>query len=235
MKTIKITVTLLLFVIISGFGQENESDINLRPLSECIDLAIINSPEIKLANSQIKTSKADFKMNSSSWLGDGLSVGGRAEYIYRDKVDFDPSQDIINSSFFGHQMFFSAGLTLAIPTSSPKIKKWTKKSYESIIEQQKYNREVVELTIKNEVVTLYTGLNTASNIMNQKSQVVQDMNLSLEDAKIRYEQEEINIKELTDVRTAYTSAVTEFELARLNFEDLYYRLQFRVGEDIEIE
>jgi len=234
MKHLKIFLFLVSFFVYNTYAQNDT--LNIISLNECINLALKNSPELNMSNSQIKQAIATKKINNNFWLLDNMAITGNSQYVYRRHFNspssggYDPIQNI--NTYFGPQSNNYVGLSLNLPLNTWRIKKYTKISNDAVIDELTHSKQLQINQIKQEVITLYHQLESANNTLQLTSKILDIQRSLLDIAKKNLSSKKISNEEYLTILQSNVEAENSFNAAKIAYEQAYYNLKLRVGTEI---
>ncbi|HWK56115.1 MAG TPA: TolC family protein [Parapedobacter sp.] len=203
---ILLIISMIFGVASKAISQESiMADIKLEKLDRLIELAIENYPQRKIMDSRESLAKSTLNGARVSYF-DALN----ASYFYRpeSKTAIDPANPYVVN---GWQL----GVTLNPGTllQKPFQVKQAKKAYEiAKLETQEYR-----LQLTNEVKSRYYDYVLSLSELKSQTQAAQDAEALFEDARLKYERNEIERSEYSSAREAYYLTNSEFRLAEIAF------------------
>lgn len=242
---------LLLFIIVHGFmlkaqntdslQQNNEfSYINpteegiekhLPPLQTLIDSAISNSPLLKYKNSAEIISALNTKSVRKQW-SKYIGVISDVKYGLFDNLVIGQDDDgNLNTGLVSttQQTRYSAGIYLKLPLQELIDRKNKVKMAKEEKKMAEYEYQQEKKELRKLVIQQYNDLLLNQKLLTVKNDFVQDVLIQKQMAEQQFENNEIEISELTRLSSMHSKALSEYETAKADFNNAYMMLQEITG------
>lgn len=222
-KKIKRKALFLILVLSATNVAAQESifdEINLSTLETLIELAKQNYPERKIYAQQENVSEITVKAAKWAYF-DFMNMN----YFYRprNRSAINPDNPyIVNGGQVG--VSFNPGNYLQKPFQVKRAK--------AAREIAKLESEAFDVALANQVKSGYYDYVFSLNEIKERTQASQDAEAFLEDARLKFEQGELQVADYTDARDAVSSANSALKRAEINYLKARDALEELVGVDL---
>ncbi|RKX58841.1 MAG: hypothetical protein DRP29_05795 [Thermodesulfobacteriota bacterium] len=192
-----------------------EKEFKIDSLLKCIETALKNRPELKAKNKEILAQKEKVKSAKGEYLP---SIDVFANYYKKDS-SFFPEDD---------EEFF-AGIKLSIPIFTGFLIKSKIERERAILEQKNFEKNNLELQIKQEVFTNYKNLETAKENYESAQAWLKSMEEDYKIIKEKYKNGLASIVDVTTILARLSEARAQVINSKYDLLQAYYILQKSLG------
>ena len=211
------------------FDFNKDISAQLLPFDELYKLAITNSPTVKYENQVSISQESVYQLSKIQILH---SVSGFINYstgnqaIIPTKVS---SGDVIGQISNGYR----TGVSLQISLQDLLGRKHQIQQAQSNYQAAIIRKEVVELQVKRELITVYQDLMTAQRVLKIRLQDEQNALTALRVAEIELQQRKMEPNELANISNRYTTVKSSTEQVKGELLKNFYQLEALVGVPIQ--
>lgn len=208
---------------------EKDLDAQLLPLSEIIEIAVNNHPLVKAQEENIKSAESQSELSRRQWQ---QNIMGNINYFEGSQNQFTTlSNDVNQTSVFGNGLRY--GVSVNIPLFEFSGRKSRIRQYEHQVQAQAYTRDEIKLQVAQEVIDEYTRLISAQRILKIQARGRDQTTMHLSNAELEFKTGDITVSEYGRIAETAKQAEVDFEMARREFFNAYYRFEKLVGEKME--
>ena len=202
--------------------------LNLPPLEDCIDSAIIHHPIIKNSDKSISIRAREITTVRRNWQKHFYI---ESSYRYGNTFNFIQYEDNPNNSTISSQdqIYYYAGGYVSFPIEELLNRRNKIKIAQERKEQSILDKEIAVKSIRNQVISLYNDILLYQQIVTVANTNQEELAQQILYAEMEFEQHNITIEEYSRVKDMYTKARIEFEQARFSLNRSYLLLQEIVG------
>lgn len=206
--------------------------LQLRPLSELLDLALQQSPEIKTKEVDSQKQQLAYALQRKSWL-DWVSVSSSA--LYGNFATLNELSTETNTGYLlNDQRSFGMNVSLNLRLSGSEIfSRGQKNEIQRLqLERIETEKQSEKQRIRAEVILLFQQLETALEMLRLKSEAVENHRLSLALAEKYFREGQYDPEKYSTVLSKATSAEEAYQLALFTCKQQTLLLQERCGPAI---
>ncbi|MFY7829694.1 MAG: TolC family protein [Flectobacillus sp.] len=194
--------------------QSPETDFNLPPLEEIIDLAIQHSPALKQQDEQIKKADQQYLIQKRQWTN-GLSLGTNYSAGNQSLLVQQADGSLEAFSNFNNGYRFAVGATFSIQSilSQKNITKIAKA--EKTIAQESKN--MVTDQIKNEVIAKYYAVISAHEALKVAIEMKTSTLVNKKMAEREFAEGQINVADMAKILESTANISVAYENAKQTF------------------
>ena len=206
--------------------------LNLRPLSELTELALLNSPELK--NNQVDYARQSLtvKLQKRSWL-DNISVNTNS--VYGNGSIADANNNGTTTAYVlsdRKSLNYNVGFGLRI-IGGEILNRGTKVELQRLqLDRIQNERFIVESRIRETVLTIYTQLEFVLKIVKLRGDVVENQRLTLEIADKYYKEGKYKPSDYSTLLDKMNAAQEQYEQAKADAKKLALLLRNMVNVSI---
>lgn len=213
-------------------GQESifaDDNIYLPSLATIIDSALVNSPSLKLYDSELEISRIEMDRKKKEWT-DYLYTTSEFRYGSTDNVVFSQDQAAYSNTINAVVTTrYSVGLGMHISAFDLTDRKRKIAIAGETNKIAQARREDMVRQITREVTLLYNSLILSQRILTIKSETQQAKLLHFNIAEKQFLEGEIQVSEYANIIEMIAKSSSEFETARMDFTNAYFLLETAVG------
>ena len=206
----------------------SDNFLNLPPLEDCIDSAIVNHPIIKNSDKSISIRDREVSSVRRSWQ---KYLFIESSYRYGNTFNFIQYEDNPNNSTISSQdqIYYYTGGYVSFPIEELLNRRNKIKIAEEQKEQAVLDKEIAIKNIRVQVISLYNDILLNQQIVTAANRNQEELAQQILYAEMDFEQHNITVEEYSRVKDMYTKARIEFEQARFALNRSYLLLQELVG------
>jgi outer membrane protein TolC len=212
---------------VSAFGPDLKDE--LPPLENLIQIAIKNSPFLKLNDALIEKSEAQSVLARKEWHNYFSAFGNYSIGNQRFLIA-NPDQAGYQSNFLNG---YRAGINISMPLSVVTTRGARIRAADAEVKATEFQRQQSELDLKNRVVEEYYELMAASNVLKIKSLAKENAELQNEIGEKKFSEGGMSLEEYTNLGRTVTNALVDYEMAKTNFNVRYKKFEQLLGVSME--
>ncbi len=216
-------------------GQNNI--IHLRPLEELLEDALRNSPLLKSQKINVDNLGEQLKMERRNWAN---FVGLDASYQYGNGAwvgDIEGGAGGPATVFRTNRenSFYRVGVGLRLPLGEFVTRGARTQLLKNQMEQEKYNRQEIEMGIRERVIQEYQNFKLQIRLMEVKSEELEFHRVAVKLAEQYFREGALNVEEFSSTFRERSRAEAELEKAKVQARLSYLLLKELVGVEIRKE
>lgn len=206
------------------FFESGDLEYQLPPLDTLVNIAIRNSPVIKISHANMQSSEADVTLSRRSWQ-DYISVFGNYSSGNQRFVISGTTEDQQNNLVDGYRYGVNVLVPLSeITTRRPKIQK-QRAELDAARESIKLSELELERQVTDEYLQLIAAQRTLKILSDNRESTVIQQQL----AEKQFKEGTISLEEYSKVHQIYVSSEVNYEMARKNFRLLFLQFETLLG------
>lgn len=216
---------------------EQEDIIRLRPLEELLEDALRNSPLLKSQRINIDILGEELKLERRTWTN---LIGLDASYQYGNGVwvgDIEAGVGTGGTFFQTNRQnsFYRLGVGVRLPLGEFATRRARTKIIENQIEQEKYNRQEIEMGIRERVIREYQNFKLNIRLMEVKAEELEFHRVAVKLAEQYFREGAINVEEFSSTVRERSRAEADLAKSKIQARLSYLLLKQLVGVEIRIE
>ncbi len=206
----------------------NDLSKQLPALDALIDSAMLHSPAVKLAESDIILSGYDQRLSNRSWLS-YLFIQGDGRYGSEYFINQD---NILSSMYYMNdkpRMIYGLGLNIRMPLSELFNRKIASNKAQIGVEQANLKKEEVTQALRQLVIIKYHELLLKQKSLEIRREAMEVADMQLDMAQLGFKNNKIPIEDYTQASQVATKARLEYEVEKSEFTVALLLLEDIVG------
>jgi outer membrane protein TolC len=196
------------------------NSLSLRPLSELIEAAIQNAPELR--NNQVDYARQAlaYKIQKRNWV-DNLSINGTSLYGNGSVVDYSNAGSSSTYVLSDRKSLnFNIGVGIRI-TGGDIVNRGAKAEMQRLqLDHIQNERQIIENRIREVVINVYSQLELALKVVKLRSEVVENQRLVLSIAEKYFKEGNYKPADYSSMLDKITAAQEQFEQAKADAKKL---------------
>jgi len=231
-------------LFLNGLSQDKDTlnladdkvNLNLPPLQNLIDSAIIHNPGIKVSDLELLNNIYRLKSEKSIWLKN-IGLQGDVRYgtfnVFSTNTSEGQTPDVVASQ--ENEFNYGVGAFIKFPVYDIVNRKNQMKLADIELEKAKSTLESQKQVVRQMVITQHNDLILKFNVLKIKAKLLTLIDANTVLVEKEFQNGIINISEYTRISGIQSNAESDYEKARIDFITCYMILEDMVGFKMNLE